>query len=62
MATMDASGLHPTGEYIRRRQAIIAEEVACRYIYEICVKAERMPGTIRMVRLWDQDVVNDPEQ
>ena len=41
----EAAGIHPIRECIRRRQATIAEKVACRPIYEICAKAERMPGT-----------------
>ena len=50
VAAMDAAGLHPIGEYTRRWQATIAENVAFRPIYELCVEAHRMPGTSRMVR------------
>ena len=32
---MKTAGLHPIGEYIRRRQATISERVACRPIYEL---------------------------
>ena len=59
---MDAAGLHPIREYIRRRQETIAENVTLCPIYELCVKEERIPGTIRMVRWWYQDVVNEPEE
>ena len=59
---MEAAGLHPIRKYIRRRQATIAEKVTCRPIYEICVKVERILGTSRMVRWWDQDVVIEPEE
>ena len=58
VALMEAAGLQPIGEYIMRRQATIAEKLACRPIYELCVKAERMSGTIWRVIWWDQDVVN----
>ena len=55
-------GLHLIGDHIRRRQAIVAEKVDCLPIYKLCVKAEWMPGTSLMVRWWDQDVVNEPEE
>ena len=61
VAAMEAAGLHPIREYSRRRQAALEEKVACRLIYALCAKAEWMPGTIRMVRWWDQEVVNEPE-
>ena len=48
-------------EYIRRQQATIVGKLAFRTIYELCAKAERMPGTIWMMRWWDQDAVNEPE-
>ena len=47
---MEAAGLHPIEVYIRRRKATIEERVACRPIYELCTKAQQMPGTIRLVR------------
>ena len=46
---MESAGIHPIGEYIRRRQATIAERVAFRPLYELCTEAERIPGTICMV-------------
>ena len=52
VAEMYAAGLHTIGEYIRRRQATIVEKVACCLIYELCVEAERTPGTTRMVIWW----------
>ena len=51
VAVMDAAVLHPIREYIRRRQATIAEKVAFRTIYELCVKGKRVPRMIRMVIL-----------
>ena len=59
---METAGIHPFGVYIRRRQATIAERVTCRPIYELCTEAERMPGTIRLVRWWDTDAVKEPEE
>ena len=59
---MDAAGIHPIRVFIKRRQTIIVERVSCRPIYELCTEAERMPGTIRMVRRWNQDAVNEPEE
>ena len=62
VAAMESAGLHTIVDYIRRRQENIAEKVACCPVYKLCVEAERMPGTIRMVRWWYQDVVNEPEE
>ena len=62
VAALETAGLHPVMEYIRRRQATIAKKVACRPIYELCVEAERRPGTRRRMIYWDQDVVNEPEE
>ena len=61
-SAMDAAGIHPIGKYTMRRKMTIAKKVACLPIYELCVKAERILGTIRMVRWWDQDVVNESEE
>ena len=62
VTAMEAAGLHTIRDYTRRQQATIAGKMACRPIYELCAEAERMPGTIRMVILWYQDVVNKPEE
>ena len=59
---MEDTGIHPVGVYIKRRQTNISERVACRPVYALCTEAERMPGTSRMVRWWDQDAVNKPEE
>ena len=61
VVALEAAVLHPIMEYIRRRQATIAEKVACRPICELCVEAERTPGTSRGMRWSYQDVVNEPE-
>ena len=50
------------GVYIKRRKTTMKERVACWPIYELCMEAERRPRTIRMVRWWYQDAVNDPEE
>ena len=47
--------------YIRRRKETIEERVACLPIYELCMEAERIPGTSRLVKWWYQDAVNEPE-
>ena len=54
-------GLFREMEYIRRRQATIAEKVACLPIYELYTKVERISGMSQMMRWWDQDVVNESE-
>ena len=59
---MGSAVIHPIGVYIRRRQAAIEERVAFCPIYEIFTEEERMPGNIRMVQWWNQDVVNEPEE
>ena len=40
----------------------MVEKVAFLPIYELCVEAEQMPGTRRMMRWLDQDMVNEPEE
>ena len=62
VAALEATGLHPIMEYIRRPQENIAEKVACRPINEVCVEAERRLGKIWMMRWWYQDVANEPEE
>ena len=59
---MESTVIHPVGEYTRILQANIAEKLSRQPIYEICIEAERMPRLIRMVRWWDQDVVNETEE
>ena len=59
---MDAAGIHPIGVYIKRWQTTISERVNCRPVYALCTEAERIPGTIRMMRWWDQDAINEPEE
>ena len=59
---MDDAELHPIGVYIKRRHTTIVEGVACRPVYALCVEADWVLQTIRMVRWWDQDMVNEPEE
>ena len=59
---METIGLHLSRVCIRRQHTTIAEGVVCCPINEMCTEAERMPGTSRMVRWWDQDAVNKPEE
>ena len=59
---LEAAGLNPIMEYIRIRQETTEEKVACRPIYELCVKAERRTGMRQIMIWWDQDVVNEPEE
>ena len=59
---MEYAGLHPIGVYISRWQATIEERVALHHIYELCKEAERMLGMSRLVKCWDQDAVNEPEE
>ena len=61
VAALEAAVLHPIMEYIRKRQATIAEKVACCPIYELCVEIEWRPGTSWRMILWYQDVVNEHE-
>ena len=58
---MEAAGFHPIGVYIKRRNTTIADRVAYCPVYALCMEAERIPGTSRLVRWWDQDSVNEPE-
>ena len=58
---MKSSGIHPIELYVKWRQSIIEDRVACRPIYVLCTKLERMTGMSRLVRWWDQDAINEPE-
>ena len=58
---MEAAGIQPIEVYIRRWQATIAERVACFPIYKLCTEVEWVPEMSQLVRWWDQDAVNEPE-
>ena len=59
---MDSAGPYPIGVYTQRLHMTILERVACRPVCTLLMEADRMPGTSRMMRWWDQDVVNEPEE
>ena len=58
----ESAGIHPIRVYIKMMQKTIAERLACRPVYALCTEAKRMLRTIRIVRWWDQDAVNDLEE
>ena len=41
--------------------ATVSAQVACWPIYDLCTGEERMPGTIRFMWWWDQDVGKEVE-
>ena len=43
-------------EYIWILQDTIAEYITNRPIYELCTGADQIPGPVRFMRLWDQDL------
>ena len=53
---LETAGLWTIKEYIQQTQANIVAQVVFRSIYEICTREERIPGDIRFMRWWDQDV------
>ena len=59
---MDSADVHPIGVYIKRWQTTIADRVSCQPVYALFAEAQRIPGTIRMVRWWDQETLNEPEE
>ena len=59
---MEFAGIQPIGIYTKRKNMNIAERVACPTVYALYTEAERMLGTSRMVRWWDQDTVNDTKE
>ena len=50
VAAMEGAGTHYIGEYIRGWQVTIAEKVDFLPIYKLCIEADKMRGTSRMVR------------
>ena len=42
--SLETAGSCPIKEYIQQRQDIIAAQVACRPIYELCIGTDRMLG------------------
>ena len=58
---MEAAVMWPIKEYIQRWQSTIAAQVVFCTIYKMCIGVERMPGSSRMVRWWDQEVGREEE-
>ena len=52
---LEQAGLFPMREYVRRRQARIAEHIATRPIYDLCAQAQALSGSSRFLRWWQQD-------
>ena len=52
---LEAAGLFPMKEYVRRRQAHIADYIATRPICNMCVDATPLSGSSRRLRWWQQD-------
>ena len=52
---LETTVIWPIKEYVRRRQAKIAEYISGITIYELCTGAELMGGSSRLLRWWDQD-------
>ena len=57
---LEAAGLCPMKECIWRRKATIVEYIPNCQIYKLCMGADRIPGSSRFMRLWDQDL--NPEE
>ena len=53
---LENAGLCPIKEYIQQIQDTVAAQVACRSIYYLCTGEERIPGTSRFMKWWEQDV------
>ena len=61
MEALEATGLWPMKEYIRRQQATIAEYIANHPMYELCTGEERIMGSSRFLWWWDQDISQEEE-
>ena len=56
-AALEEADIYLIHEYIWRRQASITAHVACFPIYKLFTDMERRLGTSRIMRWWDQDIV-----
>ena len=56
-AALEEADVYLIHEYIWRRQASITAHVACFPIYKLFTDMERRLGTSRIMRWWDQDIV-----
>ena len=59
---MYATGIHPIGVYIKRRQTTISKRLFCHPVYALCTEEENFTGTSRILRWWYQDAVNEPKE
>ena len=50
---LEASGMWPMKEYIKRRQATIVDYIANLPIYELCTGAEPILGPTRLMQWWN---------
>ena len=58
---LEAAGMWPMKECIRRRKDTIAEYIENLLIYELCTGAERMPVLSRLIWWWYQDLKPEEE-
>ena len=58
---LEISGLYPIEDYIQQRQATIVAHLEWRPICEMCMGADKIPGSSRQMRWWDQDVGREVE-
>ena len=49
---LKAAGLWPLREYVRRRQATIAEYILSPHIFEFCTRAEQITGSSCILKWW----------
>ena len=56
---IEAAGLWPMWEYLRRRQATIVKYITSQLIFKLCTGTERIPGSIQSLSWWDQDHIRE---
>ena len=59
-AALEVTGIWPMRKYMNRRYATITEYVSGRLMYRLWTGEERMEGSSRFLRWWDQE--HDPKQ
>ena len=52
---MRAAGMEEMGTYISRRQNIVAQYIATRPIFDMCLEAERKMGSRVSMRWWEHE-------
>ena len=58
---LEATGMCPMKDFICRRKDTIEEHIANHPIYELCMGAEKIPGSISVIWWWDQDLNQEEE-